>query len=385
MGKYISIFIYLTGFFLSAKLFEVRKRVATKGKFICVLFSIMILVLLAGLRGETVGTDVLVYVKPLYSGALKIGSFTSYMAAFPQIDIGYLCVVYYITKLFKTLSAVLIVTAIITYVPIFVVAEYFEKEKGIKGSIILLCYDLLFFNLTLNAVRQSVAISFVLLCFIYIDSQHWEKAVISAVIAQMFHNSAILGIAILIFSFFTYRVENKKKRFGYMCVFIILFAVIGPNIGNIIGYFVQKGVLSEKMNVYLDVFLGGDNSKSYMFEMSKGMIFVAALKLGTLVIPAFLGTTYTKSKTFEMVKMNTMIGVFSYCVLYFAFKSIYVYRITLYGEIFATLWMAYSGSNIATKRLEASTRNTIIIIYAIAYWYINYVLLGLHQTLPYVI
>ena len=70
--------------------------------------------------------------------------------------------------------------------------------------------------------------------------------------------------------------------------------------------------------------------------------------------------------------------------MYLIFQSIYVYRITLYGEVFAVLLMSYSGSNIVENRkFTVSRRNAIIVGYALVYWYINYAMLGLHQTLPY--
>ena len=385
MDKYISIVIYLVTFFISASFFELRKRVTSKEKKIVVLISVLLPSLIAGFRGDTVGTDVMVYVKPLYEGALRITGFASYMTAFPKIDFGYLCIVYYTTKIFKEMFAVLFVTALVTYIPIFYIAEYFEKEKGIKGSTVLLCYYLLFFNLTLNAVRQSVAISLILLFFVLVNSNKIIKALVTAVVAQAFHNSAVLGILIVIFSIFIYRVENQKKRFVYMSFFILAFATIASNVQNIITFFIQKGLFSEKMNVYVDIFFGGNSgTKSYMFQMSTGMILVLILKIGTLVLPVILGTMFIKDKTFEMIKINTIIGIASYAIMYLIFQSIYVYRITLYGEVFAVLLMSYSGSNIVENRkFTVSRRNAIIVGYALVYWYINYAMLGLHQTLPY--
>lgn len=113
--------VLLYGIMFITSLFFVNKanKSLCKIKFIiCSFMALLLPCLFAAFRAETVGTDVLHYVKPYYLSALSYDSLTGYLAQ-GSAEIGYEIFIYYIAKIFGCFQSILFFIELLVIIPVY--------------------------------------------------------------------------------------------------------------------------------------------------------------------------------------------------------------------------------------------------------------------------
>ena len=111
--------IYLGCFAVSSLLIALSNKLKYKNqKRVIAFIGILLPCILAGLRDESIGTDVLVYVKPIFTAAENSSSFSDFLSYswffswkykyVYEHEIGFTLLVFVITKITGSLSAVLL-------------------------------------------------------------------------------------------------------------------------------------------------------------------------------------------------------------------------------------------------------------------------------------
>lgn len=225
---------YLATFALSACFFELGKikETSNHGRYWAALFyslGVFALCVLAGARDLSVGTDTAGYGIFLFNQGVDAGSFQEFTSAIDDSpwDVAPLYALYAfsVIKLFGSQFAYFFAIELAIVVPIVLVVR---RLSGRYMGVVMLLYMLISFIPSLNMMRQSVAIGFVLLSTVEFMGGRFILAVVYELAATQVHTSALMGLAIWVLILFFFRWDNEAsdwKRRGYFIqrlVFLIL-------------------------------------------------------------------------------------------------------------------------------------------------------------------
>ena len=166
--------IYIVCFLISCFYFWLSEK--SKNKFAkngLAIIAILIPCILAGLRADTVGTDVKVYVEPIYHAAKESTGFSDYMGQswfyiwrykyVHDFEIGFTTLVFVIAKITGSLGMVLFFIHAFIVTPIYIGLRRMHKTYPISFG--MLVFYLMFYNTSLNMMRQWIAMAILLMAF----------------------------------------------------------------------------------------------------------------------------------------------------------------------------------------------------------------------------
>lgn len=312
------------------------------------------LFLVSALR-YNVGTD---YMWTYYQGYIRVGNGNN----FDEFSIGYKKMVQALNLITKDPQILFVVTSFIFCY--FLWKAIYEQSADIFLSIVLVIVTRYYF-ISLNGIRQLIAMSIVIYATKYIIENKIIKFLIFLVIASLFHTSILL-YAILIF---LKKIDLSRKR----------IAIIG--VGVIGVYFVgQSGVLIDIIKKVLS------NTK-YMAHLghygyivgSKFEIFTLALNV--LVLLTFYLTGIDGKKD---VKFKFFLNIQIITVMICALMSIVplMERVYWMFGFYQILSIPYVLRNTKNKKIVGSLVIGIYVIYSV-YCIYDIILLQDHQVLPY--
>jgi hypothetical protein len=375
--------VYLVGFTASA----LCAAVAAKRRFPqFLLFSaiaVLIPCLIAGLRSQFIGTDVLVYVKNLTRAAISAENIQQYFKSYWFLDWrnlyvadyepGFSLLVYVVARLTGHLGPVLFAIQLFTVAPIYVALA--RNRKHFPVWLGLLVYYLLFFNITLNAMRQWMAMAFLLLSFQMLREKHIGLTALFCVAAFLFHFSAILIIPI----YFVYWLiwlagqsrlvhHNLQVRaatliaVGIFCV--ALFAIM--NLPLVLQALSALGF--DRYNNYLEGNQFHITLQQFYWRVPLLMILLCNWKdfgLKEKCAPFYLAMFLLDAAASQLVSVD-----------------VNALRICHFFSVFCILWVpaVYGSCRQGWKRALIAAGFTA---YALFYWYYNYVHAMRNATYPY--
>ena len=186
-------------------------------KKLLVFIAILLPCILAGMRADTIGTDVKVYVEPLYNAAKQSTSFSSYMNQrwyviwrymyVSKFEIGFTTLVYLIVKFGGSLGTVLFFIHALIVAPIYFGLKRMDKKYPIWLG--MLVFYLMFYNTSLNMMRQWIAMAILFWGLSYLLTNKKKKYFIVVIVACLFHTSALMGFAI----YFLYVYSQRKREY----------------------------------------------------------------------------------------------------------------------------------------------------------------------------
>ena len=237
MKAYIILFICVTILnIINEKYFLKSNR-----KFFKILFlgiSIWLLCFVAGMRSVTVGTDVNVYVSRLFNISINSSGVINYLKN-SNSDILFALTVY-IGSIFKDINHALFLIEFMVAFPIFI---YAYKESPKKSfTYLVLIFLLTMYCISLNLMRQSIAMSICILSYHYFNNKEYKKAYILLFVACLFHKTALIFVMVYLIN---YVINNSKK---YKLIYI-LGIVAGSVLATI---FMEKIVGLTSYASYID-------------------------------------------------------------------------------------------------------------------------------------
>lgn len=212
-------FIYLFIFVVSPILFDVAYTRYRKGQEykIYIFLSILLLCLISGLRSVEVGTDVAVYQLSFFNLAKSYDSMIDYCMDANSIEYMYLIINYLVTCFSDSINVFFFWIEIVALSPIYYVA--WKCKNIFTPSIVLLVYVTMFYIETYNVLRQTIAISYVLLTMYYYYTGQKNKAIIAYIISCLFHTTALIfllyPLARIVVSYF----KGGKKTIVLLFIF----------------------------------------------------------------------------------------------------------------------------------------------------------------------
>lgn len=372
MTTYLMVFI-ISLFFIYIAEKDEKLKVFRLSK-ILYLIGVLLPVILAGCRAFSVGTDVMVYGVPRFNMALQFNNINEYLNANQMAILSeplYNIFNYIISRFTTDPHWILFFIALLINGFVFAGCYKFKDIVPIWFGMALFYFT--FFNLSLNLMRQSIAMAILFFATHYIFLEKKLKYYFWNVIAIGFHSTAILGLIFYPLYFYIKKKKEKKKFRSWIfniSIFIvaIIFIII---LQNIIPILVEKGILRENYLNYLNgkAFGSGFSIKAFLLSLSELLfILVFSKKIRNkyesgdyLIALAIIGFVFN-----QLSFISTFIIRIAY---YFLFIRMYLYAI-----------IPYLYKNKKNRCLFL----TVTLIYFTWYWIYNYVILGYHETIPYI-
>ena len=368
--------IYIVCFIVSVLLFYSARNNKTNTRILIEIIALLIPCIIAGLRASTVGTDVTVYLEPMVENARSANNLLSYLSSswkqgwvtrgVSEIEIGFSLLVYCVIKVFGSIYFLQFVLQLLVIVPIYLGLKE-KKEKNIwLGMLVYFC---MFYNNSLNIMRQAIAMAFIFLAFQYLFNEKKKKFILTAIIACSFHNIALLGIVVL----FVYEVLKKSRSNNKGRRRLLLLICLGVAIivlQNLLGTILNRLGLS-----YYTRYLIGDIS----FMPNQVIV-----RLPILILCFFLGGKALKEQT-DNYYFN--ICCIFYTIIFAQFSSVnsYAYRIAMIFSFFLISFLP-EISSVKSKIVIGDMKikfNTIYIISYLIIWWIYYCVILVDSTMPY--
>lgn len=374
--------IYIITFLMSVTLFAVSDKVKVNQRKYMVFFALIIPCIVAGFRAETIGTDVLVYLKPIFNGAINSNSLYEYMNYrwfniwkynyVYEYEIGFSLLIYITAKIFKSLFVVQFFIQALTIVPIYMGLKInLVKSKTWIG---MLVYFLLMYNNSLNAMRQYIAVAFIFWGIQYVFIGNWKKYFWCQVVAILFHSSGILGIAIM----FIYKYLNKNKENTDTHLQHKTNVAIGFKIWIIIAIGAASLFAIPLVVKFLDLI----NLSRYSGYIMGNIQFMPNQIINRLPMIVLFILFLKKLHEFDRnIRFYFVMFFFELVCLQFTSVNAFGGRIATYFSIFSII--SYSViCKIKTNGI--SVAKWITIAYLWIYWWYYYVYSGVSQTVPYI-
>lgn len=341
--------------------------------------AVLIPCILAGMRADSIGTDVAVYAKPLFDVAHSCSSFGEFYgsgfvqhwsyANVSEFELGYLVLVWISSRLFDFVQGLLFLTQLLIVVPIYwTLTREGNKETLAMGMCLFL---FLYFNQSLNMMRQWIAMAFVFFGAVGLykkngSTENHIAGIVSILIGASFHTSAVLGLAVFaIRSYMDSSSNGQLKKVVHVCgLALIAILFIGP---------VASLLTSFGFGSYVAGYLG---------NQSVGIMpnqIIMRLPLIVFALIAFRRTEQRDSFAAFLLCM-VIVGVL---LSQLTSLSDHGGRIGLYFDMFA---LVLPSALLRTYQINNATRfaiKSVLIVYAVIYWAYFYVLMGSSETVPY--
>ena len=136
----------------------------------------------------------------------------------------------------------------------------FFKDTGSSFYALLIYYTLFYILFEYNAIRQGIAVSFLLIASNYIKDKQWKKYLFFVLIASVFHISSLLFLPVYFFAVKT--IHIKVVSFFILFAFIIrifllpVITILLLNVSDIIiSKFINQPLLYNRVSDLLHYFI----------------------------------------------------------------------------------------------------------------------------------
>lgn len=360
---------YLVTFLFTVLITYFAERNFKNNKKVAVLFSFIAILgpsILAGCRDELIGTDILVYVNHTFEAASRSNSISALIQAV-ELEKLYLILNYAVAKLFTDVHWIYFFVSLIPTTFIYLGLYYYKEKVSMWFGMLL--YLLTFYNLSLNMVRQSMALGIVFYATRYVIERKLLKFFLLIFIAAQFHITAYFGIALLLIYILTFG-KNKLIVKGLMILGMLLFIVFFNNIATFLIFGID--ILPHKFAFYI----AENSTGAGLHIFSPDTLYrIIIIVLYTILYKPLI--RYNKMNSFIFIilifdfllmQLGSIAGQFSYRISYYFG----------YMQLLAIPQITY----VFNKKSRIIVQ-LLLILLGLCYWYIYYIYLGYNDTYPY--
>lgn len=211
MLVYIILFTFIT--FITC---FINTKKSTKNRKIYITLAFGAMAIVGALRKYTIGIDLQILYYPKYIQLVNV-SFSNLFSS-SNLETGYLLFCKLLTLISKEPQTLIIVTSIITTsITGWFIYKY---SNNVKCSTILYIILNIYF-MSMNIIRQQLAVSILLIAFHYWMNNKKLKGILIALLASTFHSSAIIVLPVLLLYGMKF-----KKNYLYLSAGISLFLMV---------------------------------------------------------------------------------------------------------------------------------------------------------------
>ena len=367
--------IYLGMFSLSILFIVIAKQYGKKDirRNCCIIFALLLPCLLAGLRDYTIGADVLNYGNYWFMRATLAHSNPSdYFAAADRGSIGlaYAFLNFIVSLFTNSAHWLYFILAVLEIIILYFSVKPFEKTISIAFSFFI--FYMVYYNDSLNALRQMPAMLLVLFSYRYVRMRKIISFVIVIVIATLFHITAIMGLLIYPLAVLS---ESKLKDIFNVVIFALMVASVF--------------LFSEVFNLLVRLnFLSAERYGHYLEnEDTTGGRFVRIALFLFIFLIFTIKRKWLTSK-YKELQSSYMYMLFSavLSMLLLIYSSAYIIRIAYYFDVFMVIYIPYMVKGVGIKVNSVRRHYPKYIILGtvfFVYWIFVYAIRNGAATIPY--
>lgn len=196
----IYIFVFTFCFFL----FYLSDKIRSFSRFFFSLSAIILLCMFAALRNNSVGTDITNYGISTFQSA-ESNNLAEHIYFLRNSYAPLFSIVTWIgVHLTGSFNGMLFIIQLLSIVPFYYISK---KEIGNHIAVCMLIYMLLLFPITLNLLKQGIAISYAYVAGVYAYKTRWKLFALFSIIAIGFH---LTGIFCILYMFLVLFLKKKK-------------------------------------------------------------------------------------------------------------------------------------------------------------------------------
>ena len=366
---YVIVFLMSVLFIHFAETYKVRKEI----KLLFIIIALLLPSLLAGLRSYEIGSDTAGYGVYWFNQAIRFKdwfSFVKYAKGY-SIDYGYASLLFIASRIGQDAHIFFFILSFLELSGLYVIVKRNCPRNVISFSFLI--FFLLYFNDSLNNMRQFPAVLIALYSYRFIKEKKFIPFLLTVILATFFHITAIF--ALLLYPV-AWMARNRFSKLNLLLItMIVLIACFS---------FEQLFNLINGFGINLDRY------EHYIYNVDSGGKFIRLILFGGIWI-IFL---YNKKKYEKYLTNESDIFLF-YATISMAFTSLmfmgisnFVIRLSYYFDFFV---MIYLPSIIKINKMKMTRDGKIyggisfIIVVALLlfYWIITYVIRNGAQTVPY--
>ncbi len=342
-----SMFIYMSVFIIS--IFFTYLAEQSKNKAGVILFSaisILIPVILAGLRAWSVGVDVSVYVIPTVRFSLRSANYVEFFENWWGIrEFSSWGVMYFGAKYLGGLNGSFFMIALIIQICVYIGA--YRHRKLIPMHRIMICFFVLFYLNSFSEVRQNMATSIVFMGINNLEEGNYKKFMIYAIIASTFHGSAfILSVLLIVLHFLTSsKFSEEYKPLSKLALFMLVLSML--MVRTVVTAFINY--LPDRAHYLLSDLQQGE----------KAMVILMSLIFMMMII--FPNRIKHLMKAYKFHKTN-----FFVCLIYLSVLQLYN-RMMMYSKYVFMILLASSTEFVRERNLKGLIKFFMCIVFLL-YW-----------------
>lgn len=279
-----------------------------------------------------------------------------------RIEWIYYYINFVVAKLGGEVEVVFFIGALLLF--LFVYFSLSKRCEVLSPGIGMFVFMLMYYQMSLNATRQVIAMAIILYSIKFIEERKFLKFSILIIIASGFHNSALIFFPI----YFLYETlfKTKKKFLRYTLYLSILVVILCLN------------------SILVPILSGDDELKyylKYLDDSNTGSNITFLIRHLPFIIIGMYLYRYNKIKD-QRFSFYYSIYIISIILKFTSFVGAkYIDRISWNFEIVLVLLIPYF-IRFLNKRGEVFI-SWFLICYIVVYWWYLYIFTGSHETYPY--
>ena len=327
------------------------------------------LLLLAALRGDRVGSDVLFYQKDLYVHALHFTSPIQYIK-WSYEEIGY-SLVSFLGSRFRHFAFVHLFNMMIILLPI--VFMIWDLRREIDPELSLASFLFLYYVQGYNMARQQMAISLMALGVYEFSKKKYVLALLLGILAMGFHYSAVAGF----FSYFLYWMAGSRLKKVYQLVLLTIVVWVSLNFEQLGRSF--GGILVNVLHITKRSYRSSKAWSSTSSDINETYLLWGTVGILILILVGFAANTIDKVTRTFLFYMLFILLTSTIITRNMGFAA----RVFCYFEIWVIFVIPLIIKLIKDDFVSKAIAKSMIYIGLSVFWIFGVVIKGWHTVIPY--
>ena len=351
--------VFLIVFFCTYRAEKLYKKNYKIRGTIYILISILFMSVLAAVRNDEVGIDILSYVIPPFKWALQY-NFIEFMKI-GNLEYGYMMLTFIIANVFKDYHWILFYVQF--FISTFIYIFAFKEKDKMPMWLVMIVFLLLMYNDTLTMMRQSIAVMLILLSYVSISEKKYVKTFVLYALAILFHNTAMIALLGYMFFVINYTNKIKKENKKIINITVLLIFMICLLFYKKILYFLtfSIGILPSKFYDYF-------GTKFYLnnINISKSILL---FKITWILIACVYNKIIREE---QMPKLILFFLIIDFSIYLISFKLGPIMRLGYYFSYPALLYLIPQCSRMFKKnKYNRIICYILIVLFLFGFWYFN--------------
>lgn len=285
---------------------------------------VLMLALISGLRSFAVGIDTQGY----YDAFQHIAAGDLHLAYAMETGFKYICL--FLMKIWHNGHFLFFVFAFFSHA--LVLFRLWDEREYISYPWAVTAYYVLFFPFSLNGLRQFIAVALVFYATRYMKRGRYLKGLVFVAIAMLFHTSALVGAAYIVFDILFTRYFNQKRKL-IVQLFVILTVVAGVSLTAVLLNRYGKYFAMTETSLGVMLF-----AKVFLFAVSAAVLHYRPLYAAKDVTPVTEEEAYFRKSCKWYYLVGILLTFAGYFFLYVGRVGLffYIFEANFIGSVFKT-------------------------------------------------